>query len=85
MENNEAKDILLRLAFNEERIEDCKEFEALRRGAMALEEVQKYQELGTVEAISDLLQSWLVTMNKLRKYESLGTVEEFEFLKEKSV
>lgn len=49
MTDQEAKKIIVDLAFNEQRIEDSREVEALRKGVIAINEVQAYREIGTVK------------------------------------
>lgn len=49
MTDQEAKNIIVGLAFNEQRIEDSREVEALRKGVIAINEAQAYREIGTVK------------------------------------
>ena len=54
MTDQEAKKIIVDLAFNEQRIEDGREVEALRKGVIAINEAQAYREIGTVKEFKTL-------------------------------
>ena len=44
----------------------------------ALEEIQKYRELGKVEFLTDMKSNYVETLSDLRQYQKLGTVEELK-------
>ena len=64
---------------------DGKEFEDLEKAIQALEEIQQYRVIGTVQEVAKLSNSWTSVNYKLRQFEKIGTIEEFKALKGKSV
>ena len=59
--------------------------EAFSMGIKALEEIQQYRAIGTVEEIQQLIKKEVSERRKLEEYFMLGSVEELQALKEKSV
>ena len=62
--------------------------EALDVAIQALEEIQEYRAIGTVEDIEKSMQNVSVLLAEhelLKLYQSIGTVEEFKAMKEKNV
>lgn len=62
--------------------------EALEVAKTALEEIQQYRALGTVEELKSVKEEWLhsvTDMVELRVYRNLGTVEELREAREKQV
>ena len=51
----------------------------------ALEEIQQYRAIGTVDEVAEMSNSYINYFHKVRKYQAIGTIEEFKALKEKSV
>ena len=85
---NEAKGWLIELKDCEETQEfyyaDCV-IEAFDIAIEALEEIQQYRAIGTVERLKHL-EEYVDTINKLcADYSAIGTIDEFKALKEKSV
>lgn len=71
-------------------LDNCvKEIEACRVAMIALDEIQEYRAIGTVEeieaTIKNLNKVLLEHKDKLAPYVNIGTIEEFKALKEKSV
>lgn len=76
------------------RGEDGKAFEDLEMAIQALEEIQQYRAIGTVEQLQfmksvcemsdDMLKSLADSVRARLKYEAIGSVEEFKALKEKN-
>ena len=70
------------------------EVEALEMAMQALEEIQQYRAIGTVEELKTMkengaftgveLAQILAMQMELKKYQSIGTIEEFKALKEKN-
>lgn len=68
---------------------------AFEMAEKALEEIQQYREIGTVEEIQSMkdngsfsggeLAQLAIMQMKLKDYKAIGTIEEFKDLKEKSV
>ena len=66
-------------------LERKREIGAYDRAIQALEEIQQYREIGTVEECQQR-KDYIDTINALLKdYSDIGTIEEFKALKEKSV
>ena len=62
--------------------------EALKYAIEAVQEIQQYRAIGTVEQLEwckDASHWKELFKEKLEKYEAIGTIEEFKALKEKSV
>ena len=63
--------------------------EAIEMGRKALEEIQQYRAIGTVEEIQQKLKNMSLVIDTdrdlLNRYIAIGTIEEFKALKEKSV
>lgn len=49
----------------------------------ALEEIQQYRALGTVEELAEIQNSYFILDQKVRRYEKIGTANELQQLKEK--
>ena len=65
---------------------------AMATAIQALEEIQQYRAIGTVEGYENAIKAYTETYilmkeykSKLQDFEAIGTVEEFKDLKEKSV
>ena len=50
----------------------------------ALEEIQAYRAIGTVEDIQEVMKSGAYYMEIAHRFQSIGTIEEFKALKEKN-
>ena len=81
MTENEAKVLLCQMylpQFDEE------EKQALTIAIKALEEIQQYRAIGTVEEIQSTKERLLLSRDMCKDYYAIGTIEEFKALKEKS-
>jgi hypothetical protein len=95
MTENEAVDILKNLAFLSTNQEHEKCEKAIDMAIQALEEIQQYRAIGTVEQLQfmksvcdmsdDMLKSLADSVRARMKYEAIGSVEELQALKEKNV
>lgn len=88
MTENEAKVLLCQMYLP--CFED-REKEAITTAIQALEEIQAYRAIGTVEGYERAIESSIENYNLYREYkakvqalEAIGTVEEFKALKEKN-
>ena len=59
--------------------------EDLVEAIQALEEVQEYRAIGTVEEIREIFSLCNILSNVVKDYSAIGTIEEFKALKEKNV
>lgn len=59
--------------------------EALDMAIQALEEIQQYRAIGTVEEIQSIKDQLLMVKDMCKDYYEIGTIDEFKALKEKSV
>ena len=93
MTENEAlklgKSLYENITSNANNIIPTKEYiEFVGMAIKALEEIQAYRAIGTVEEIYNMLKVLNRTVSEIHsevsKYQSIGTVEEFKALKEKS-
>ena len=94
MTENECIDVLKNLAFLSGKKEHEKCEKAIEMAIQALEEVQAYRAIGTVEDLKTMkengaftgveLAQILAMQMELKKYQSIGTIEEFKALKEKA-
>lgn len=92
MTENEAKILLCQMYLPQF---DEKEKQALTMAIKALEEIQQYRAIGTVEELKTMKENGAFTgielahlaavQMKMKKYQTIGTVDEFKALKEKSV
>lgn len=93
-ENEAIKTLKIMFANNSIGMENKQE--VLEAAIQALEEIQEYRAIGTVEELKKIEESFNVTSDKvwnhilageelLKRYEVIGTVEEFKALKEKNV
>ena len=71
---------------------DDRKIDAFIMGIEALEEIQQYRAIGTVEGYENAIKSYTETYilmkeykSKLQELEAIGTIDEFKALKEKSV
>ncbi len=66
-----------------------KEIKAYKMAIQALEEIQQYRAIGTVEEVQTQITKsteWLIERDtRLAEYQAIGTIEELKALKEKSV
>lgn len=89
MTENEAIKILKRdLKIQQDNRALIDGIEALQVAIQALEEIQQYRAIGTVEQLEwckDASHWKELFKDKLEQYEAIGTVEEFKALKEKNV
>ncbi len=89
MTENEAIKILKRdLKIQQDNRALIDGIEALQVAIKALEEIQQYRAIGTVEQLEwckDASHWKELFKEKLEQYEAIGTIEEFKALKEKSV
>ena len=58
--------------------------DALKVAIQALEEIQSYREIGTVEDIQLIFSLCKDLERQLKRFEAIGTIEEFKALKEKN-
>lgn len=86
MTENEIKKTVAILEVNKLLSHRQTEFvEAADIAIQALEEIQQYRAIGTIEDINKTLNLGLKAQVELMNYQKIGTVEEFKDLKEKSV
>lgn len=91
MTENEAKEILLQIAYDGEY--PIGSSEAFSIAIQALEEIQQYRAIGTVEELKSMKENGAFTgvelaqlaamQMRLKEYSAIGTIEEFKALKEK--
>lgn len=65
-------------------IESCNVAKATEEAIKALEEIQQYRAIGTVEKMQDMKNDYYEAVSDWRQYRKIGTVEEFKALKEKN-
>ena len=66
------------------RGEDGKTFEDLEMAIQAIEEIQQYRAIGTVEDIQLIFSLCKDLQDVIKQYERIGTIEELQALKENS-
>ena len=79
MTENEAKEILLQIAYDGEY--PIGSSEAFSIAIQALEEIQQYRSIGTVEELVKTQIREKVLNVELESYKEIGTIEEFKALK----
>lgn len=52
--------------------------EAMYEAIKALNEIQQYRNLGTIEFLTDMKSNYVETLSDLRQYQKLGTVKELK-------
>lgn len=63
---------------------DEDEYEQAQTAIHALEEIQQYRAIGTVEDIREIYSLCKILQNVVKDYSAIGTIEEFKALKEKN-
>lgn len=59
--------------------------EALYMAIKALEEIQQYRAIGTVDECAEMQVQYNYLSTKIKKYEAIGTIEEFKALKDDTI
>lgn len=96
MTENEALEIIKTVNEDYFQPDNSNEFddinESFEMAIQALEQIQEYRAIGTVEGYENAIQSSINNYNLMKEYkakvdelEAIGTIEEFKDLKEKSV
>lgn len=92
MTENEAISLIKNLKFLSSEDTYKKHIDAIKLVIQALEEIQQYRAIGTVEGYERAIQISIENYNlykeykaKVQEFESIGTIEDFKDLKEKEI